>query len=500
MNSALAAPNLLAAVAKTNVAAVPDYDPIKVNSTFAKIRSTFFQPRVVWKDEVTAVSTSFERLNPSERRSLVNLLSRAPNAENHSLLNRWLDRAMAQGVGAFDGLGEKGSMQMCKQLVVGQDAQNLVRIFASISDHASPAITGSEQQRMQFAQALASTGTAQQKLGWVSELKRNVVAGSIDASTNTTGRAIAVVMTGSTDPKLLSGFMAALGRVGMDAVVQASAPTCNVAFAESLAVSVGAKMPNAHLFQKLAATVARLGNTREKAAFVAASGKVIDDLYANRAAPKTLGEVSGAISAVIGTDTTAVIENVMMQNTTQGGRSGPAALKSYVQALLESGNGAADIGTITLQLQRGNELKQDPMKYLAQRESRSGEQPTCVRARVMGGWLGLVGSAVQVRTGRRDANAAYASQLFTASIDTLKEVVGARFPCVKAAMGVATPALKTAVNMGLLTWRNQAAQADRNFAQGLVEGALPRYRSGVEATAEWTLTMKAEQSRRFNGF
>ena len=499
MSSALAAPNLLVAVARPNVAAAPDYDPIKVNSAFAKIRSTFFQPRVVWKDEVTAVSTSFERLNPTERRSLVNLLSRAPNAENHSLLNRWLDRAMAQGVGAFDGLGEKGSMQLCKQLVVGQDAQNLVRIFASISDHTSPAITGSEQQRMQFAQALASTGTAQQKLGWVSALKRKAVAGSMDASTNITGRAIALVMTGSTDPKLLSGFMAALGRVGMDAVVHASAPTCDMAFAERLAVSVGANMPNTGLFQKLAATMARSGNVLEKAAFVAASGKVIDDLYAKRAAPKTLGEVSSAISAVIGTDTTAVIENVMMQNTTEGGRSGPAALKSYVQALLESGNGAADIGAITLQLQRGNDLKQDPMKYLAQRESRSRESPTYVRARVMGGWLGLVASAVQVRTSRRDANTAYASLLFTGSIDTLKEAVGARFPSFKAAIGVTASALKTAANVSLLTWRNQAAQADRDFSQGLIEGALPRYRNGVEATAEWTLTMKAEKTRRFTG-
>ncbi len=492
-------PDLLISGATPVAAAVPNYNPAKVNAAFAKIRSTFFQPRMVWKDELTSISASFERLSSPERRSLVNLLSRAPDAQNNSLLTRWLERATARGLGAFDGLDSAGRAQLWKQLVVGQDAQNLVRIFASIGEQKSPSITTSEQNRMQFAQAVGTKGTAQQKLAWVTEFKRKAVAGSTEASTNTAGRATALVIASLTDPRLISACVAALGREGMDAVVRACLPTRDVAAEGSLAASMGAETPDTRLFQKLAATMTRSNNAREKAAFIAASGKAIDALYEQRAGAKTLGEVSGAISTVIGTDTTGVIENVLLQNTTQGGSGGPAALKSYVQALLDSGQGAADVGAITLQLQRGNDLKQDPLNHLAQRESRSGEQPTYVRARVMGGWLGLVGSAAQARTGRRDANAAYASLIFTGGIDTLKEIVGARFPGLKVAVGIATPALKAAVNAGLLTWRNQAAQQDRNFAQGLIEGAMPRYRNGVEATAEWTLTLKAEQARRFMG-
>ena len=191
------------------------------------------------------------------------------------------------------------------------------------------------------------------------------------------------------------------------------------------------------------------------------------------------------------TDTTGVIENAMLQSASESRSSGSAALKAYARAALDSGIGT-DLGAITLQLQRGDDLETDPMAYLRTPESRPGERPTCARARGMGGWLGLVGAAVQTRTGRRDSNAAYSSLLFTGSVDIFKEEVDARFPGLKIAVS-------TAINFGPLNWRNEATETDRSFAQGLIEGALPRHRNGVESTADWTQTTKTDQARRWLG-
>lgn len=488
--SLLESNHVLATFSKPDAGAVPDYKATKVNSAYAKIRSTFLQPRIVWKDELSAISNTIERLAPTERRALVNLLARAPASNNESLLTRWLGRTTIQGIGAFDGLNPTELSKLWKQLVPGQDKRNLARIFSAIGEPASTARHYPDATRLQFAQTVAATATAQQKLDFAIDLRADALAGSKFPASNSSGRAIAMMMASTKAPDLFSAYTTALGRGGMDAVVQASVPVQG---------SLGMGPVDTSLYRSLASSVARSDNPRTKAAFVAASGKVIDAVYNGGANGKSLGEVSTALSTVIGTDTNRIMENVMLQNTTRGGSSGPAALRSYVQALLDSGKSAADIGAITLQLQRGSDLKEDPAKYLAQRESRSAEQPSHVRARVLGGWLGLVGSAVQSRTGRRDANAAYASLIFTGTLDVLKELVGARFPGLKVAVGVATPALKAAVNAGLLTWRNQAAQADRGFVQGLIDGAVPRYASGVEVTADWTQTMKNEQTLRFTG-
>lgn len=490
---AAAPTNLIAALAAQRPVEKPNYQPAKVNALFATVKRTFEQP-VIWQNDLKKISAAFGTLSPPERRSLVNLLAKAPDSQHLSLLTRWLDRATSQGIGAFDGLDQKGVSQLWRSLVAGQDKANLARIFFAPSKAKNPSIGAGEYQRLQFARAIAATGTPQQKLDFVSALTPHTIAWSKDSATNTSGRAIAVVMAGLTDTKLISACVKTLGRAGMDAAVRASLPLRDAASVPGLE-SVDTK-----LFQAMAATMARSTNAREKAAFVSASGKALASLNDTTIGPnrsrKELGEVALAISTVIGTDTTGVIENVMMQNTAEGRSSGPAALKAYAQALLDAGN-AADLGAITLQLQRGNDLQQDPMKYLGTREVRSGEQPTYSRARVMGGWLGLVGAAVQSRIGKRDTNAAYSSLLFTGSVDVMKELVGARFPGFKLAAGVLAPAVKTAINLGLLNWRNEATREDRSFAQSLLEGALPKHRNGVEATADWTQTMKTEQARRF---
>jgi hypothetical protein len=469
------------------------------------MKETFTQPRQVWKDELSAISSIVKRLSPDERRSLVNLLARTPDATNQtSLLSRWLSRATVQnGLGAFGGLGAKELSSLWSQLVPGQDKANLVRIFGAIGSSKNPSIRSSEANRMQFARAVAATGNTQQKLDFVAGLTPFALAGAKDAATSTSGRAIATVIAGTTDPKLLSAYLKTLGRPGLDVVVEASAPTRDSAAAGSQAEAAGSEAVDTRLFQKLAAAFSRSGNPREKAAFVAASGNVLENVNTNLVGPnlrrKELGELTRAISGVIGTDTNGVIENVLLQTLVYGGSSGPNALRSYVQASLDSGRGTTDIGVITQQLQRGNNLSEEPIKYLAKRESRSGQQPTYVRASVLGGWIGLIGAATNTRSGKRDTNAALSSLIFTGTVDAMKEMLGTRFPKLKEAIGVLTPALKTSINMGLLNWRNEATRGDRSFAQGLVQGALPRYKSGVEVTAEWTQTLKTEQARRFNG-
>ena len=491
----LATANPLIALAAKSAPGAPDYRAAKVNATFAKVNAVFAQP-VVWKNDLVAISAAFARLSPPERQSLVNLMARPSGRGELPLLTRWLSRVTHQSVAAFDGLDRKGRLDLWKQLVVGQDKANLARIFQAANGPTNPSIKDGEYHQMQFAQAIAVGGSAQQRIDFVSALHPVAAAGAKDPSTNRSARAIAVVMAASTDPTQITAFVRTLGREGMDAVVQASLPTRDASSITSFeSVDTG-------LFQRLASAMSLSGNAREKAAFVSATGPVVELLnnttIGQNRNRKPLGEVSRAISTVIGTDTTGVIENVMLQSTSENRSSGAAALKAYARAALDSGIGT-DLGAITLQLQRGNDLKADPMAYLGKAESRSGEQPTYARARVMGGWLGLVGSAVQTRITRRDSNAAYSSLLFTGSVDILKEVVGARFPGLKVAVSLAAPALKTAINFGLLNWRNEATRTDRSFAQGLIEGALPRHRNGVESTADWTQTMKTEQARRLLG-
>ena len=487
--------NPLIALAGQRALAAPNYLPTKVNATLAKVNAVFAQP-VVWKNDLVAISAAFTRLSPPERQSLVNLMARPSARGELPLLTRWLSRVTHLGMAAFDGLDEKGRLDLWKQLVVGQDKANLARIFQAANQPSCPSIKKREYHQMQFAQAIAAGGSVQQRIDFASALHPGAVAGAKDPETNRSGRAIAVVMAASTDPTQITAFVKTLGREGMDAVVQASLPTRDAGNILSF------QPMDTGLFRRLASAMALSGNAREKASFVSSTGLMVE-LLNNTAIGqnrnrKQLGEVSRAISAVIGTDTTGVIENVMLQSTSENRSSGAAALKAYARAALDSGIGT-DLGAITLQLQRGNDLKTDPMAYLGKPESRSGEQPTYARARVMGGWLGLVSSAVQTRINRRDTNAAYSSLLFTGSVDVLKEVVGGRFPPLKIAVSLAAPALKTAINFGLLNWRNEATKTDRSFAQGLIEGALPRHRNGVESTAEWTQTMKIEQSRRLLG-
>ena len=471
-----------------------EYQPTRVNAAFAQVKRVLEQP-IVWKSDLINVTNLLDDMSGAEKQSLVNLLATRTTSRNKlSMLALLLNRAVDHQIGEFDGLGETGRksrQSFLQKLVPGQDKANLARIFFSFDDRKHPSLKETQASAMQYAKAVADTGSAQQKVDFVSALRTHATTWTADPARNKSGRAIAEVMASMTDTKQISACLKILGREGMDAVVRSSVPL------RDASATPGQEEVDTQLFTRLATAVSRLGNAREKAAFVAASGSLLDGLTGQPAASlnkKQVGELVQAISTVIGTDTTGVIENVMVQNASQRRSSGPAALQCYVRAAIDSGFGK-DVGAITLQLQRGNDLQSDPAEYLGFAESRSGQAKTFVRARVMGGWLGIVGAAVQSRTTARDTNTAYASLLFSTGVDSLKEVVGARFPGFKLSAGLLAPAVKLGANAALLNFRNEAAKGDRKFALGLYEGALPRI-DGVESTAAWTVTLEAAFGRR----
>jgi hypothetical protein len=180
----------------------------------------------------------------------------------------------------------------------------------------------------------------------------------------------------------------------------------------------------------------------------------------------------------------------LAQNGSEGRSDGRAALKAYASELLESRQGA-HIAAVTVSLQRDNTLATDPMSHLGSTQARHGEPAQHHRARVMGEWLGIVGSAVQTRIGSRDANAAMTSLVFTGTVDTLKELAGAFFPALRLPIGLLAAAVKPGVNATLLQWRTALAREDRGFTQNLFEGALPHHANGVPATAPWVTTLNA---------
>ncbi len=467
------------------------YDPKKVNRAFVEAKKIFQQP-LVWKNDLDKISATFGSLNPSERQLLVNAMAQQPKKPNDKelpLLTRWLSRVTHQSIAALDGMDAKGSASLWKQLVFGQDKANLVRIFqaANIPNH--PSLKDGEHHQMQFVQAIATVGSEKQRTDFVKAMLPAAIKGAGDAATNRSARAIAVVLAELTDSKQISDIVSTLGRDGMDAMVAASLPTRDAG-----SVS-GIESSDTTLFQRLSTVMSLSKSSSEKAMFVAAAGPVLASLNNTFVGPnqnrKELGAVSQAISTVIGTNTTGIIENVLLQNSDSSRSNGPAALKEFARAALDSGNGK-DLGAITLLLQRGNDLKTDPMVYLGQRANRQGAASTFSNAWVMGGWLGVVGAAVRTRINRRDTNAANSGLLFNGLMDTAKEVIALRFPAFK----FISPAVKTAIILSVLNWRKEATGTDLEFAQNLIRGALPRHSNGVEARADWTAVMKSERADR----
>lgn len=184
----------LATPALQSGAGNPTYRPANVNAAFSAIRRAF-EENVIWRDDLNEVSTSVGALSAPERRSLVNLLARTSDGQQHpSLLTRWLDRSTERGWGAFDGLDPKKTSQLWRDLVPGQDKANLARVFFALSNRKNPSISAGENERLQFVKSIAASGTPRQKLDFVSALIPNTMARAQDNATNISGRATALVM------------------------------------------------------------------------------------------------------------------------------------------------------------------------------------------------------------------------------------------------------------------------------------------------------------------
>lgn len=464
-----------------------DYQPRNVNAALATVRRAF-RDGTVWHSELQQISAEVIRLNPPERRALVNLLAREWH-DGQSLLDAWMGEVTMRGVGGYAGLQEGPRKTLLAHLVVGQDPVNLERIFhAARNRH-----TGERQDttfQMEFMHQVSQRGTVAQRLGLLERLSDDAVRGNAGA-----GQALAQIVARLPDRAAVAQALDRLDRRATDAMVANSVTWRNELTTSTLGGSSVTTRVDTRLIESLARAVADTGNPREKAAFVAAAGSLLGrlrsaDMQAS-ARDRAIGTVASAMSTVIGSDVNGVIENTLLQSDREGASSGRLALKSYATALLDSKQGA-HLGAITLSLQRGNDLQQDPMQWLSARQARTGEAPAYVRAAVMGDWLGLVGSAILSRISARDQHAAFAALMFSGSIDLMKETAGAAFPALKLPIGVGAAVLKPVINLSLLHWRNSLARSDREFARNLYEAALPYHPNGVEARGDWVTTMNAQ--------
>ena len=241
----------------------------------------------------------------------------------------------------------------------------------------------------------------------------------------------------------------------------------------------------------MAAAASLSTNATEKASFVAASGAVLEasqqinlDSIAHR---RTL---LGALSGVIGTDVFGIVDNTLMQSARTGCSSGRRALQTYVSGVLDTGHGS-HLQAIVLSLQRGPDGGTDPMIWLAATQARNGEAPQHHRARVMGEFLGLVASAVDSRQRGRDVAAALGYALFAGTTDAFKESVSTVFPAIKLPAGLGAAAAKATIAGALLEWRVLLRNDEADLVRALHDLALPRHRSGAEATAPWVTTFDA---------
>jgi hypothetical protein len=463
------------------------YHPTRVNATVAFVKGVL-NGGTVWQSQVQDFSQRMAKLSPQESAATVNLLSRM-QVRNSNALDLMVGEVTMRGVGAYGGLNPAQRSSLWRALVPGQDKANLARIFSAASNHNSDASKGQFFQQ-EFAAAIAERGTVDQKQSFVSSMTGAAIAGNTSAA-----RAVAVVVASLKDAGQFSAALTGLGRRGVDAMVAATVGKTNNRIVADAPDRRNSMRLDTALYRTLAAGFQRSNNAREKAGFISASGAVLRQIAAapmdGSTKRQVLKESASAMSAVIGTDVSGVIENTLLQRAgAAGASSGRDSLKAYSMALLDSGQ-ASHLGAITMSLQRGNSLASDPMAYLGRRESRSGEAPAFANARVMGEWVGLVGSAVQTRVSERDKNAAFASLIFTGSVDVIKEGVGAVFPAFKLPAALIAAGLKPAINAGILNWRNELASKDRDFSRNFYEAALPRHKSGVEATAEWVPTLNS---------
>jgi hypothetical protein len=440
----------------------------------------------VWKSGLTTLAEDVGTLTPREKQSLVSAMA-TTESSNTSLLDRWIDETSTPGIAACGPMPDEARQALFGTLVSGQDGTNLEHLFRAARSQTAPESIEQPAQD-EFLDALAMHGTREQSAALAQRLLEAARSGDAQAA-----RGVAELLAAAPDSAALQDLLDKMDRPTMDAVVASTAAPESYVTGNAFGGTTVDSSVDLGLYEQMAASVARSGNAVDKAAFAAATAPVFDRLKSSldgEHQESAVASVAAALSLVIGSDVEGVIENTLLQNDSQGGSSGRDALKAYAGALLDGGQGA-HLGAITLSLQRGNDLSQDPMARMSALEVRSGEEPAYANARLMGDWLGITASAIQSRISSRDQNAAYGVFLFSGGADVMKELAGNAFPALKLPSSLLTIATKTAVNGAVLSWRNALARTDREFSQSLYEAALPRHASGVEATGPWVTTMNA---------
>lgn len=317
---------------------------------------------------------------------------------------------------------------------------------------------------------VAQRSTVAQRIEFVERLSQ-------DAPSNpAAARAIGKVMASLTGEGV-DRALRALDRNGVDAVVRESVLITGTGIAPGWFGKA-----DLNRFMALANAVSSGNNPLGKAAFVAACGPLIEWLHQTGIQAPEIARgsmlVATAMSSVLMSDVTGVVEHVLMQEGFgSSDSSGRAALATHVSTLLRYGDadsgGVGAPGLIIESLRRGNNLNGDPKVYLAGTEQRSGDQePYHHRAALLGAYLGVVGGAIDDRAGQRDRDAAVNALLFSFGIDVVMETLAVLFPAAKYPIALAKSGVKRGTTRTVQHVRNERAGGDGDWWQRLLDAAL----------------------------
>ncbi|XVJ71272.1 MAG: hypothetical protein HEQ39_17980 [Rhizobacter sp.] len=489
-----------------SIASANQYSSADVNQAFNTIKRAFDRG-TVWNSDLKQISQEVQKLSKSERASLINELANAQRG-GQSLLQRWLGEVTSDGIGPYSGLSPKERKALMNDLVAAgnaaapaQNRNNLARLLDAFKSHNDRPI-GSEPYQKEFASAVAYSGNTSVVDNFIDALIPRAAKGDEAAA-----MAIARQIGAMQSTQQIHDAMAKLDRRTTDQVVKASVELqLHKAHADGAAfASVSIATSDASAYTKLAAAVAKTGNVREKASFIAASGLALKDAFNSPAASgqrdaKTIADGMAKVmgltqdakgKTVVGTDTARIIENTLLQEGGGGASSGLEAIKNYTKAQLQSGGKEVVLGMIGAML-GGAELKPGQnaeQASLARFESQSqrGGKPGHHNAHALGLLVGAVQSGISAITADRDKQLAYTSLLFTGSADFTKENVNEFKVGDKFSNSLITAVLKPLVNFALLELRVQGASSDKKLSQLFEKAAVPRQPNGVRSQNEGAL-------------
>ena len=461
------------------------YDASKVSAAYQSFGKTLGGIGFGARDRVIRLNNQLEALNGAERQALVNLLATARGGRQ-TLLEQWIVSGVGD-YGAFRGRNK----EFFGALVKGQDPANLNRI-AKASIKLDKQI---EQQRprdarrtSEFMQAVAQHGTWQQRHGLFKSLVDNAKRGTPGAA-----RVMAELFAGLRNRREVDAAFTALDRPATDAMVAAS-------------LDSNLKAHDHSLFRRMAKSASLSRSATEKASFVAASGP---SLLNNAGGESVRRDRLKALSHLIRSDASGVIDSTLNQYATRGSSSGRRAIYNFIEGLYDSDDPEMykEAEAILISLQRGPNTSTNPHDWLNVKSRRNAEEPAYHHARLLGAYVGIVSNVAGKRDRHRNFWAPGAYIAAATGLDATKESagwLGDRFAKLgflgtakgKAIIGISVVVAKAIVASRLLFWRSDTQKDEGSFGARLQRLAMPIHeKTGAAATAPWVTTYGESFSR-----